>query len=179
MYRNFKRQSTRTSVLMKSLEKMFNVVPKSTSWFANFCRRNHLSLLRTSIAKWAERSPRKFKDAVANLKRVRHVIKKEGIALSQVACVDKTKFYCESKSVKHVGLKGGYGCYNGRGFSVLSICNPSYSLEARHDDFVLREPSRWPFTQRFLRTVLLDPYTSKRAEKFLLWLCARFLLTPM
>jgi hypothetical protein len=78
-------------------------VKASSSWLHYFMKRHHLSLLQPSIAKGAEFMKEKIEEAVKFLDIVKSLKKRP----DQIAVLDKTKFYYDTRRVKHVAIKGG------------------------------------------------------------------------
>jgi len=75
----------------------------NSNWLHFFMKRQHLSLLEPSIAKGAELNKEKVQEAVHFLDFVKSLNKKP----IQIAVLDKTKFYYDSRRVKHVSIQGG------------------------------------------------------------------------
>lgn len=78
-------------------------VEVSSSWFHYYMKRHHLSLFQPSIAKGAEFMKEKIEEAVHFLDIIKSLQKRP----HQIAVLDKTKFYYDTRRVKHVSIKGG------------------------------------------------------------------------
>ncbi len=96
------KESTTTLDITKFILDNFTVCVGS-SWLYKFMKRHHLSLLQPSIAKGAELMKEKVEEAVHFL----DIVKSHNKRPEQIAVLDKTKFYYDSRRVKHVSVKGG------------------------------------------------------------------------
>jgi transposase len=74
----------------------------SSSWITRYMKRNHFSLKESSIAKGGECIEVKVQEGIDFLKKLRSLGKQP----HQIAVMDKTKFYYESRKVKNISMKG-------------------------------------------------------------------------
>ena len=102
IFRCIMRESTTTLNIMNFISENFDL-QVSSSWLHYFMKRHHLSLLEPSIAKGAEMNKEKVEEAVHFLDIVKSMNKKP----HQIAVLDKSKFYYDSRRVKHVSIQGG------------------------------------------------------------------------
>lgn len=98
---NILKENTTSIHLKKFISQNFNV-DVSASWISRFMDRNHFSLQASSISKGAESIEIKVNEAIEFLDKLKS-LKKDP---SQIAVVDKTKFYYDARRVKHINIKG-------------------------------------------------------------------------
>lgn len=101
LFRCIMKKSSTTKDLKHFISRAFGITVKPP-WISSFLKRSHLSLQKPSIAKGSELMSEKIQEAVECLRRIRSYNK----APSQIAVLDKTKFYNCSETVKHIGPKG-------------------------------------------------------------------------
>jgi hypothetical protein len=107
VYRNLKRRDTSTLTIERFMHAQFGLYP-SRSWYSRFCKKHHLSYRVTAVAKWSEDSPKKWKECLRFIQRIRDDIRVLKLPLNKIAAVDKVKFRLMTKNVKQIGIRGGY-----------------------------------------------------------------------
>jgi transposase len=132
IYRCSLKQSTTTTKLREFINRSFNR-NVSSFWISSFMKRRHLSLQDPSTAKGSEMMEVKYQEAVKCLKELRSLNKNP----NQIAVMDKTKFYNDSRRVKHVAIKGAGDLENVRIPEVLHFaCTPFLLQTAQWVHFI-------------------------------------------